>query len=178
MFTLIKSLFTKPSSIKSEPDYFDQYLIEGVMSSKFIKDNSRNFVLEALRSKNYLTDGDVLSAKEKKDLKINPRLKITKEQESVLTLEALNKGSKRVLQALVTEASHRNSRRKSFEKLISLNMKPMLLACNDNRDCEWCLSQDKKVLDSSLDIDEYIQLNCTCELYCRCGIISARSSNK
>lgn len=88
----------------------------------------------------------------------------------VLTREGVSLGSKRVLTALRMNARHRLGRSEHIKQLSDAGFPFFsLMASNDERDCDWCKTNNGKKLPIDTDINWLIKEKCTCE-YCRCTV--------
>jgi hypothetical protein len=175
--SLFKATSGKPATAELEHDASpvmqDQrsladYFKAEIEKCPLIQESGRGMVLRDFLHEEKLKDGTLLTTDEKKSLGINARLKITSSHCKALTLEGLRLGPKEVMNPLYYRATFDHNRHQQIAKMKSLGIlhyRPM--ACGDERDCEWCLSMNDKLIPVDVDFVQLIHDYCTCD-YCRC----------
>ncbi|OCG10785.1 hypothetical protein A9G09_11775 [Gilliamella sp. wkB292] len=111
---------------------------------------------------------EFLTTEEKKSLNLNSRMKIHKKIISVLTDDALDNESnpKNIILNLVYSARNKVSLNEELKKIKELKIKNLkVLNVGDARDCDWCISMDKKIIPADTDYVALINQNCTCDYY-------------
>jgi hypothetical protein len=174
MIKFLKKLFKKdeaqpPKKSKEIEFYFKQELND----CPCIKIEYHDIVLDHLMHKKYLTKTEnKLTAEDKKSLGINPRISVTREMIEVLTDEGIRqKDPKDVLSSLYLRATFNKSREDTLEKYKNVGIERFsLMACGDERDCNWCKSMNGVEISVYKDINALIKENCICESHCRCAI--------
>jgi hypothetical protein len=172
MLTFTQRLFGKTpsketSDQRSEPDH---YLLREVEKSDLIHKDQIDFVIQHLNNEIDLNKtGNKLTAEEKKELKINPRLQITHELLAVLNENGRAQyDPKSVLSSIVMKANFARSHDENIQNYRSMGLKQYeVVGCKDDRNCTWCKSMDGKKLSVSQSINELIEENCNCDSHCR-----------
>lgn len=165
-----------PSPVAQGAWSLADYFQAEIEKCPLIQECGREMVLRDFLHETKLKDGEPLTTEEKKALGINTRLKITSSHREALTLEGLRLGPKEVMNPLYYRATFDHNRHQQIAKMKSLGMlhyKPM--ACGDERDCEWCLSMNDKLIPVDVDFVQLIHDHCTCD-YCRC-VLNAPGPN-
>ncbi|AIL62238.1 hypothetical protein [Pseudomonas alkylphenolica] len=186
MFDLIKSFFSKKNDRVSGGEECQTFVVEDadepvetgdgdyflkeLEACPYIKVEARNKVLDHLRQKvSLLKTDNKLTAGEKKELGINPRLSITKEFIEVLTDEGMALGNpKQMLEDLYYKATIEKMRDDGFAKALKVGVKKYKLEGASSDSCEWCKKSNGKEFD--MNIMEKIKTNCKCKPYSRCFI--------
>jgi hypothetical protein len=149
------------------PDIVEYYKAE-IANSPFVKESGRGAVLKDFLHEVKLKDGELLTLEEKRLLGISTRLKITRELYEVLTPEGIEFGPKKVLEPLYLKATFNRNRHRDIARMKKIGVTQYSpLSCGDNRDCEWCISVNGKLISVDVDFVQLIEDNCTCD-YCRC----------
>jgi hypothetical protein len=183
---IVKSLFgdaapssssTLPPALPTTPPSKDAgielYFREEVEKSDYLKDESRQVVLDHLLGKiDILKSGNKLSPSEKKALGINARLTITSELVAVLNEKAIRLAHPAaIITNMWSRATSKKSRHEQIEKLRASGVKKFkLMSCGDGNDCTWCQATQKQELSAQFDMDSAISEKCKCDPYCKCFI--------
>lgn len=174
MIKFLKELFIKDKAQPSkEGKEIGLYFKQELNDCPYIKIECRNIVLDHLMHKKYLTKTEnKLTAEDKKSLGINPRVSVTRELIEVLTDEGIRqKDPKDVLSSLYLRATFNKNREDTLEKYKNVGIECFsLMACGDERDCNWCKSMQGVEISVYKDINTLIKENCVCESHCRCAI--------
>jgi len=148
MFKFLKSLIKRDVTSASTEEVsgkpINSYFQKELDSCPHIKSECHNIALEHLALRvNLNKTGNKLTADEKKSLGINTRLAITHELVEILTSEGIKqKDPKEILSSIYYRATFAKNRDDSLSKYKSTGIKKYtLMACGDERDCEWCKSQ-------------------------------------
>ncbi len=154
----------------------EKYFREELSGCDLIKNECHGIVLQHLMKKktNLEKTGNKLSAKEKKELGINPRIQITHEVVAVLTEKGLARGHPaEILDSLYYRATFAQSRDEQIKQYKATGVRKIqLTACCDERDCNWCQSMDGKKLSVSIDLNRLIKENCTCDTHSRLVVVA------
>ena len=172
MLTFIRRFFGKaPAKEISGPQKgTDQYLLREVEKNDLIRKDQIEVVLQHLNNEiNLNKTGNKLTADEKKELGINPRLQITHELLAVLNEKGrAQSGPKSILSSIAMKANFARSHDENIQNYKSMGLKKYeVVACRDQRDCSWCKSMDGKKLSVNQSINELIEQNCRCDSHCR-----------
>lgn len=160
------------SGKRKEPD---QYLLREVEKSNLILKDQMDVVVQHLNNEiNLNKTGNKLTADEKKELGINPRLQITHELLAVLNENGRAQADpKSVLSSIAMKASFARSHDENIQNYRSMGLKQYeVLGCKDDRECAWCKSMDRKKLSVNQSINALIEENCTCDSHCRLATVA------
>lgn len=177
MFKILKKIFGN-TSIKSKNFItknisVDSYFIKELNACSYIKSDAHAIVIRHLLQEiNLNKTGNKLSVQEKKDLGINARLSITHELVEVLTNSGLSQPDpKKVFSSIYCKAIFAKNHDDTLNKYRKIDINHYkIMACNDERDCEWCNSMNGKKLSINNDINKLIEKNCKCNSHCRLAI--------
>ncbi|MBJ6136396.1 hypothetical protein [Marinobacter litoralis] len=177
MLTFIRKYFGKAPAkeISGQQKGPDQYLLREVEKTDLIRKDQIEVVLQHLSNEiNLNKTGNKLSADEKKELGINPRLQITHELLAVLNEKGRSQNDpKSVLSSIAMKANFARSHDENIQNYKSMGLKKYeVVACRDQRDCSWCKSMDGKKLSVNQSINELIEQNCRCDSHCRLATVA------
>jgi len=172
MLALIRRFFSKSPShrISGQQKVSDQYLLREVEKSDLIRKDQIDVVVQHLNNEiNLNKTENKLTADEKRELKINPRIQITHELLVVLNEKGRAQNNpKSVLSSISMKAYFARSHDEKIKNYRSLGLKKYeLVACKDERDCAWCKSMHRKKLSVTQSINDLIEKNCRCDSHCR-----------
>lgn len=172
MLTFIRRFFGKglAKEILGQQKGPDQYLSREVEKNDLIRKDKIEIVLQHLNNEiNLNKTGNKLTADEKKELGINPRLQITHELLAVLNDKGrVHSDPKGVLSSIAMKANFARSHDENIQSYKCMGLKKYeVLACQDQRDCAWCKSMNGKKLSVNQSINELIEQNCRCDSHCR-----------
>lgn len=147
----------------------EEMLMLEISRCNLIKEDCKSNIIKEFNLLSSPDFGDeFLTTEEKKSLNLNSRMKIHKKIISVLTDDALNNESnpKDVILNLVYSANNKIRLNKELEKIRKLKINNVkILNTGDERDCDWCISMDKKIIPADTDYVALINQNCTCDYY-------------
>lgn len=174
MWKSIFSFLKKQPLKKINDNGLQNYFLEEINRSPFIKDSAKDIVLAHLNGEvNILKTENKFTLEEKKALGINTRLSVSRELYDILNFEGLKLRNPKVL---LSEIYYRAFMRKNrFDKMQRLRKNAMtkefrLVSSGDGNDCDWCKVQQKNTLSVLTNIEQLIDENCSCEPYCKCMI--------
>lgn len=181
MFGLIKKIFSQNESNNTEIEEIGIELSD--KETNFIKEIENKIANEELRKSeifnlkyssillkhisgeiNINNSNNYLTSDEKEKLKINKRLKISKELIEVFHQEKLaNKNPKELLSNLVCKVRNTASLINSVKKYKNAGIRYVVLSnAGDERDCEWCKKNNNKKVDINNVLD-LVNTNCECD---------------
>lgn len=177
MLAFIQKIFGKAPSKETAQQRKgpDQYLLREVEKSELIRKDQIGVVIQHLNNEiNLNKTENKLTAAEKKELGINPRLQITHELLAVLNERGrAHTDPKSVLSSIAMKASFARSHDENIRNYRSMGLKQYeVLGCKDDRECAWCKSMDGKKLSVNESINDLIEENCTCDSHCRLATVA------
>lgn len=172
MLAFIQRFFGKAPSkeISGQQKGPDHYLVREVEKSDLIRKDRIEVALQHLNNEiNLNKTGNKLTADEKKELGINPRLQITHELLAVLNEKGRTQSDpKSVLSSIAMKVNFARSHDEKIQNYKSMGLKKYeVVACKDQRDCAWCKSMDGKKLSVNQSINDLIEQNCRCDSHSR-----------
>lgn len=147
------------------------YLQDELNRSPFFKPEARERVLQScINGASLSKSGAKLTAEQKRELGLNPRLALTQDLIDVLSVDGLSlPDPKRALEDTYVKASNRRSREDTVTRARRIGFnKFKWRPVNDVSDCTWCASNAGKTF--AIDILAQIETNCACLPYSRCYI--------
>lgn len=150
-----------PSSL-----YYPYYLELLINRSSFIKEEMKPVVASmfGLDKGRIILDEDNLTLDEKKQYKLNTRMKINRKVYSVLTDEGINayRNPKYVLEKLWINAKSLSSLKASLERMRAFGVERVILNIpNSGLECDWCKAQEGKEVSVNEDLDMLLLNNCS-----------------
>lgn len=159
-----------PSSIKQNHPTIESYFLEEIKKSKYLKQEKTDIVMKHLSNEiDLLKSDNILSVEEKKELGINPRLKLTKEYIGVLSEDGIRlEYPREVLKNIYLRATFKKLREEEYLKFQALKITKIKLKTAGVEECDWCKNMQKKEFLSNEEIRCFINNECQCVPYSKC----------
>lgn len=173
LFGLNKEKSTTPPKMSSIPPTqttnLEEMLAYEIKRSHLIKENYKPILIKEFNLLSSPNFGDeFLTTEEKKLLNLNSRMKIHKKVIAVLDETALDDESnpKDIILHLIYSARNKVRLNEELEKIRKLKIKNVKVSnVGDERECNWCISMNRKIISSDTDYVALINENCTCDYH-------------
>lgn len=147
----------------------EEMLMLEISRCNLIKEDCKSNIIKQFNLLSSPDFGDeFLTLEEKKSLNLNSRMKIHKKVVALLDKTVLDNETnpKDIILNIVHSANNKVHINKELEKTRKLKIKNVKISnVGDERDCDWCVSMNKKIIPSDTDYVALINENCTCDYY-------------